>query len=1031
MELHRTIELKQRQSPAGSALPSPGAPIDSTGGIKGAFGIANNNSTSQASAVNMNDQMNARTSLDMLSSSAPSGRPSHLALLMSAMSSPESQERTLTLSGELEDKTDRLDRPTASAAFDRERFEGADTQSIISGLSIRFGAVRADSLRNSGSFLAPISTETADLPPPRPAWDQNLTHIGYLKISDSMLEEICRYRRTLIIVILAFLYALFGMGSVVFRVSPVPAIKQRHLNSPTEEWTQTMIAGWHRDRLIKVVSTNNLTSHHPSIRIRECRSQILLKQHELALQQQLQIQLQQQKIAQLSGSLNTSSMANTTTKSTTTPASEALTKLESSQSKLAREDSKSYGTSTTSPISTLTSSTTSVPNLISTRVPTFPPRRQREFEALNGCLFRRDLTSNSLGDLCCCSGPPRFVLVEELNQANRTTTTSTISSSSTTTAEPNATANSSSPVRRQRRKYLRPQLICFATTSAILFNVNKQVAAIANEQSLKDTFASGESQAGGVGGCIVCSCCHEHEPDYVNRVLAGVPIQSSASKSWTRPLNQLSSSSRELFNGQDQDIGLGQESTGFWTQIRPKVVEWMRWLDDLFFWIFDLCEMSILLARYGSHQDSLNRTDASGLLLFKSMIVRPASLDAPRKLRDPKVIESQLQNLMIDESIYDDFTTKTPTTTSTSTSTTTTTSTTTSTTNRPSTSRARKRVRGHFKSAKHHDSSEANGTYTDHANTNLTSTSKAPTVIINLHLLDRAKTQSTSTTRRPLVEPRAEPSEVPNLELRIKLTGDQLNAVNNSLVVASTNSSSATSPDLTNQVRTTPSKVQPAPIAVELLSPAKTASPMSAGPTRSGFDAIQRRANATGSRDYQEAKLSSGNSTAPAIVISLGQGNSTTIIATINATDLSAAQPSSTTTTGAPSLATTTQVHLVTFPVAAGTSLTDAPKSRPPPGAATMYIGTNRSLLTTSSRSLPVAQVASSAAANAGSQSDYPSTADSKLEKPRESWQSKAGELTQVSPKAHADLVEPNSQDLTSFTTLSPSMVVGAPPAVV
>lgn len=761
---------------------------------------------------------------DKLSSSAPSGRPSHLALLMSAASSPESQEN---MAGH--------PAPTRSTSvvWPPQHRDLADTRSIRTDLSAQSAPVHANEfLSDKSSLGGPPSAPGSIVHRKRRSL---LTPIGYLKISDPMMSEIIKYRRTIVIVALAFLYALFGMGAIIFRSNNSPPSRPRHLVAgSSEEWSQDVIAGWFRDRALSPVA--NLTGYPSSMRIRECRSRILQKQHQLALQQEHKIQQQEEKIAQLSGA-----------NSSSTPAP--------SESQQVGSNRSLELTSTRTPTSS-TTSTTLVPILT---------RRRRKFEALNGCLFRREASSDSLGDLCCCAGPPRFVLLAEESDKQRSNQTG----ATQRPAKSNATASHSAGNLRYKRKYMRPQLICFASTSAVLFNINKQVAPIADELALRGTFAQGQSR------CIVCSCCHEHEPEQVNRLLAGVPLHSTSQKARAKTLNHLVSSE---FADSRQELSEYQ-GVGFWVRVRAKLVDWMRSMDRLFFWLFDLCEMSVLIARYGQPQD-LDLADSQGLLLYQSVLARPPNLRAREQAHyatDAKAglagSEVPAASMMIDESLYDDFST-TSTTSTTSSTTSTTTST---TTNRPS-GKSKKRAKTKRKHAKHRHP----GDNSSWAEVNSTSTSKAPTVIINLHLLDKTKTELSSTTGRPdkpgLSE--LESGKTGNLEVRIQLATGDRQANETSDRAWSATSGLGLAAEQTNGSQSVGFGAR------SVLSP--TGLNQIASGASTGGQASPPEAASSSSLHHRLKSEEAGNSTSPAIVISLDRGNSTTIIATINTTRLSA-----------------------------------------------------------------------------------------------------------------------------------------------
>jgi len=742
---------------------------------------------------------------------------------------------------------------------------------------------------------------------------------GYLRISASMVEEIIKYRRMLVLLFFALLYALFAMGAVVFKPAPngshSAASSSRHLNA--DEWTQEMIAGWHRDRPLVLTSNElgNRADGSRHFRVRECISRAQQHQHHQRKQLlQTNMQLEQQ-----------------------------LYDHEQSGAHLEPDGAP-----------------TVKPKISSSKSPV---RRRRKFEALNGCLFRRDISSESMGDLCCCAGVPRFVFTQtrsagdKTSDKNSTSTTSSPALQATQLPGSNLTDDSKSSETKVTRKYLRPQVLCFVSGASSLFNVQKLVAPIANEHNLKYAFVKDK------GKCITCSCCHEHDPEKVNKLLANVPLYAYKLKTRSMMIdkngNQLVMPANVLDGTQDSDPGL-------WIKIRGHLNNLMQRLDNLFFWLYDLLDLSLFVSRYGYPADF---TDSSGLVLIQSSLVRPATF-ASRAASSARHLtkSTEMPNLLIDEDSYDDFTT----TTSPS-------STTSSTTRRPRRRRplgrrkkgekvkSRRRGRGWRRRPTGLGSSSTNAPQTTgspelpavsglNANFSSTSTTKSPTVIINVYANNQASDASkalgssgnasfTSTSIRPGLLLMAEPERGAigrsgtNIELRIKLNDNSTTTTTTTTMTMQNSSNSNTLASSSTLSPALPTKLMLEPIQLlvpianlsiarlvgGIGSPAPTLS-LSAPPTmrpinltnetsQSSADRIlfmsdhgQRQAaeqerkpsknsvaTLTGlpsskvthaHRPSQSSSLAANETSS--IVISVGQGNSTTIIATINTTQSSA-----------------------------------------------------------------------------------------------------------------------------------------------
>lgn len=580
---------------------------------------------------------------------------------------------------------------------------------------------------------------------------------GYLKISAPMVEEIIKYRRTFILLILALLYTLYGLISALLLRPSLSHTSPSSNNGSIEEWSQEMIAGWHRDRALKLApelelssgNKNDTIGRHVRVRVRECQS----RAHNNLMQQQNELQ-QLLKGNDLQEHHDLEMEVRTRR--------EQLHKQEHllERHQLFKQHHHHQVSSTLKPVLSSESNSKgnkSLSNELHLSIgPSFPKKR-RKFEALNGCFFRRDGSSESLGDLCCCSGIPRYVLLEvpletsnELRVSNKTVSPSEIRGESSSTKRPgngtiihldtptnylnnfhinlskilhsskeksnSVTASSSLEVPNNlkqlavgmnstgkseklaqqtsiistvnennnkndnksssgsnlnlnlnlnnknnnkaqklfKRKYLRPQIMCFVSAAANIFNSQKLVAPIANEINLRNTFVKDK------GKCITCSCCHEHDPEKVNKLLANVPLYTTKSKSMMldKNGNQLIKPS----TSEDHE----ERSSGLWVKLRNHLSALMQHLDDFFFWLYDVLDYSILTMRYGIYPIQ-NFTDSNSFILIQSAFMRPDSFNLPQtssilsSLKPSKTTEQP--SLYIDDDSYNHFTTTTTTTT--------------------------------------------------------------------------------------------------------------------------------------------------------------------------------------------------------------------------------------------------------------------------------------------------------------------------------------------------------------------------------
>lgn len=492
-------------------------------------------------------------------------------------------------------------------------------------------------------------------------------------------------------------------------------------------------------------------------------------------------------------------------------------------------------------------------------------RRRRKFEALNGCLFRREASSESVGDICCCAGLPRFVsVVDSIGaQANN----SQLSSNSTAINNSSNIAGSG----RARRKYLRPQLLCFSSAAADLFNGQKLVAPIANEESLKNTFAPGK------GKCITCSCCHEHEPDKVNKLLANVPLNTLFKSKFKNMMLDKNGNQLIMPVEGHNDNNLG----GFWVSIRNRLTDCMSYLDRFFFWLYDLFELTLLAARYGFYPP--NVTDSTSLIQVQSLIVKVEEADSSssslRAVQDDSK-STRLNNLFIDNDLYDDFTTTT---------------TTSSTTKAP---KRRGKKRKHRRKHKSSTGRPAKSTNSSSFLGNLSSSStKSPTVIINVYAGNNnnspaGSVQSASSSTRAPVEPSRVPlinvaggPKVDNIKLLIKVAHD----ANSSAAEQNPEAVRAAQPLLVSAATLRPdlqsSSQTPSSVIINFANQSESAAAQQLPQTQ-----LQSSISNSISRPAVDKGIL--NKTDPAIVIAVGQGNQTKIIATINATRLASDQQS-------------------------------------------------------------------------------------------------------------------------------------------
>lgn len=510
----------------------------------------------------------------------------------------------------------------------------------------------------------------------------------YLRMSTPMVELMIKHRRPLLAILFTILYASYGLSSIISRSVSQPG-SGSHSSSgyPASqgEWTQEMIAGWHLDR--PIVLANEFSGEDTGdrhVKVRECRSRA--QQHH----KQLQVQHQQQN---------------------------ATVKLQEGNKQVS-------GNKSAPPVQVI--------------------RRRHRFEALNGCFFRREITSESTGDLCCCAGIPRFIM-EPIANSSKSAVNHTASTTlkplmtnstklSTTMSSKNSSSSDDIKQRTPRKKYLKPQVMCFVSAAANLFNAQKLVAPIANEHNLMHTFIKGK------GKCITCSCCHEHDPEKVNKLLANVPLYANKFKSKSMMLDKNGNQLVAPSNGDDED------NTGLWVRMRNHLVACMHRLDDLFFWLYDLLDLTTFVARYGYHP--VNFTDSTGLLLIQTHIVPQKGFEAPKSLFSTSARptrSTEAPNLFIDDDLYSDFTT-----------TTTTTSTTTTTTAKPArtTSKGPKRRK---KKRRHRTTSTSKSPVAGATSgrPQATTTTKSPTVIINVYagnnLPTSLKEPTTTSTKKPSI----------------------------------------------------------------------------------------------------------------------------------------------------------------------------------------------------------------------------------------------------------------------------------------
>lgn len=503
---------------------------------------------------------------------------------------------------------------------------------------------------------------------------------SYMSLSEEMRDELDKYRYTILLLMIALLYAIIAFASVAFTPAPTfessddSEYKLKHVtfisDNITEDvgWTQEMIAGWHRERPLVTFSAlptylasntstlndtyqngtivrNMLNLHNKLIRVRECKS-------KTQQQQQIVTQLLVKQRTQLDQQLKTQASIDNLNKSLI----EAAQVIEVTSQKLRGANDKLLG-----------------------RRP-----HRRMFQAFNGCLFRRVPSSDSMGDLCCCAGPPQFVWVRK----SKTRTRKRKKSTTTSVPQHDHIANETSKVSAMVRNYTRPQIICFKSNAASLFNMKQLEAPVANENNLKNAFIKNK------GRCITCSCCHEHEPELVNKLLSNVqlhPRNPKSGKSGLASYERLKSAKDDVLDEADLDFDdedPRERKRSVWLWVRDKLVNAIKSMDDMFFSIYDLIDMIVYQARHGDYPNNL--TSSTHYLLLQNAVIRPSIAEYQTnvvRVSDRANLKPQLEDLRdleIDDDVYDPFTTSTTSSTTTTTPSTIT-ATTTTTTNTPST----------------------------------------------------------------------------------------------------------------------------------------------------------------------------------------------------------------------------------------------------------------------------------------------------------------------------------------------------------
>ena len=595
--------------------------------------------------------------------------------------------------------------------------------------------------------------------------------IGCFELSEQLLVEIKLYRRSLVLLALALAYTLFMLLSLLVSQQTRPEnswereLELEHdLRPPgraaaaNQAWTQEQIAGWHRERPLELADELG----RPSRALHWVRSCRPLEPPGLVA-------------AALDGAPGgASNHSHSLAAGPNGELSNATTT-----------------TTTTSGAQNSSSTTTSRPKIL--------------FHALNGCMFRRGSNSDSLGDLCCCAGKPRRIGPEQRQQQRELPALiGDKLSVNGTNGEPQK--------KRPKNAYLRPQIICFVSSAGGLFNGQRLVAPVANETNLRNTFGpAGRSK------CIVCSCCHEHEPEQVNKMLANVAPAAEQQQ-------QVAAAAAAAPSA--------KQTGGVWVSARERLLNSMRSLDELAFWLYDLLAVGLFALRHGQFPARPKPSAAlepGHWLELHAAALLDSDQAAPRKpmigVSENQLAHSsgqlvpqlvaKLASLSMEADAYDDFRSSTTSTTSTTTSTTTssTTTTTTSTTSTGRPSRGRKLNK--FKRRRRRTTTSTTSTTTTTmapspisgatnsssvrpatgANSSST-TSKAPTVIINVYAAPNSAgasstsstTTSTTTTTATTSTTRAPPSglassrrtssggEQANITLRIELDNGQVQA---------------------------------------------------------------------------------------------------------------------------------------------------------------------------------------------------------------------------------------------------------------
>lgn len=148
----------------------------------------------------------------------------------------------------------------------------------------------------------------------------------------------------------------------------------------------------------------------------------------------------------------------------------------------------------------------------------------------------------------------------------------------------------------------KPKIMCFSTDNSDIFNVHKLRAPVASDVNFRNVFIKNE--------CITCSCCHDHDPDIVNKLLADVPIIDQQ-----QLITELQLEKKSAKRISDDS---------FWNIMRSKLVSTFRDIHDFMFNLYDLLDEHLIAARYGYlFPFSMNITGNNDIVALEAIAFKP------------------------------------------------------------------------------------------------------------------------------------------------------------------------------------------------------------------------------------------------------------------------------------------------------------------------------------------------------------------------------------------------------------------------